>query len=370
MSAVRSDFQQIFWGRRVKVQGAGSENFGFLARFKDNNFGASMGVYFSALPVNRLWSLGLLEDAGWSWRHGRNAEKKLVRGSGESIEVERADNVYWVKASFVAESSVAENAQESVIKYDAELGCMVTKLDDLELHRRACHLHIPGVDAEDCGECEAAKAKRNGHGTSRPENLRPTGPLQVLAVDYVGPVEIMSVDKMTIMLTVIDQFSKSLWIIPLSKRSDGPAKIVELISALRARYGKGKDEVAIVSRIRLDNDSCFKADATLKLFVESSAYPMFTSTYSPWANGCVERVNRVVGEFIKTACILTDQRLWSFAVRQLAFVWNRVPRRHRIKSLSGLSPSEVRREYLRLVGEFGERWHEHVDAKHVSSIER
>lgn len=155
----------------------------------------------------------------------------------------------------------------------------------------------PGIDSDIKNYVEACTAcSLNAiHNRREPmiRNELPKGPWRNIAVDFVGPVECYHV------LTIIDCYSRYFNAIPM--KNIETKSVIIVFAQIFGNFGYPE-------MITLDNGPQFN-NVELKTFADSIGIKLnFTTPYSPWQNGLIERSNKTFKNFIKK--VMTDGRSW------------------------------------------------------------
>ena len=174
-----------------------------------------------------------------------------------------------------------------------------------------------------CSHCMQGKAHRLPFNLSSSSS---TSPLELLHADVWGPVSTPSRLGYSYFLSIVDDWSKFSWIIPLFHKSDVPTafhlfklRIENLLSTS-------------IKVLRSDNGGEFTS-ARFKLYLANNGITQqFSCAYTPQQNGTVERKHRHLIEIART--ILIQSRLplsyWLDACHTAIFVINRLPTMHSI----------------------------------------
>ena len=202
-------------------------------------------------------------------------------------------------------------------------------------HRRFCHQNLKGIvqikdknfvhgledvqlDATcDCEVCDSCKITNSS--SHRCIEINTTGPLELLHLDLWGPAQVTSLGGSKYLLTILDDYSRMAFAIPMPSKSKTLDEVRLLFKQLETQLNLK------VRKIRTDNGSEF----TNKDFTEFSASQgivhQFTNPYSPQMNGVAERFNRTLIE--GTRSLLADSGLpktfWAEMANTFTYVKNR-----------------------------------------------
>lgn len=185
--------------------------------------------------------------------------------------------------------------------------------------------------------CLHCIATRTGGMIRRPlgSALHGSRPNEVIHMDYLymGP----SVTDATYLLVIKDDFSSFTWLWPTSSASSEAA--ADALSTWIGSFGS-------VEWLISDQGSHFKSELLRTLTADTHTQHHFTTAYSPWANGTVERVCR---EVLRTCRALLSEwqlaeRDWPAVTECVQSVMNQAPLR-RLGQRQG-APSGVYRSPL------------------------
>jgi hypothetical protein len=127
-------------------------------------------------------------------------------------------------------------------------------------------------------------------------------------------------------LVVVDHFSKWLSVVPIRNKT---AKTV--VNMLEHRILPTLPRMP--DRILTDNGPEFSSEIFSAMLTSYGIKHIFTTPYRPASNGCVERVNRTIGEFLKN--IVESPGSWDTRLGKAVMVYNNT--KH---SELGMSPAE------------------------------
>lgn len=186
------------------------------------------------------------------------------------------------------------------------------------------------VDQQPCEICIKGKHSRHPFGKS---DSRATGLLQLIHTDLCGPMLVDSIGGSRYILTLIDDYSRKLFVIMIRRKSDAANKIKEFVNFVEKQTGKK------VKAIRSDNGTEYINNNLAKFMLERGIEHQQTAPYTPEQNGLAERFNRTLVE--KARCMLFDSGLdvkfWGEAVNTAAYIINRSPS----KALANKTPEEM-----------------------------
>ena len=234
-------------------------------------------------------------------------------------------------------------------KSDTVISCRVSKWrfvsklsesEKLRLHRAAGHLSIPNVSVH-CEDCVLTKGAKLGHAKSSDPNRRAKVPLEQLNIDFWGPIP-KSKDNNTFVIVVICDVSAYVWMYPVKSKDAVVDVVSKLIKEVRATEGVVLND-KVIHTVRSDNEAVFRSNAWRQMLLAANVKEAHSACYSPSMNGVCERFMRTLADNLRANLRGTDQTLWDYCVRYVAWTWNRIPRprynRHPI--FNGLAPKDV-----------------------------
>jgi hypothetical protein len=128
-------------------------------------------------------------------------------------------------------------------------------------------------------------------------------------------------------LTVVDVFSKRAWAIPLRDKS-GP------------RVAKAFDDHVLVEDapavVQADNGLEFRNHHFKELEARHGFKQVFSSSYSPQSNGCVERFNKTLKQLIRHHLVSSGSKRWVGVLPDLLANYN-----SSVHSSTGYSPDDI-----------------------------
>ncbi|KAJ9567388.1 LOW QUALITY PROTEIN: hypothetical protein OSB04_003354 [Centaurea solstitialis] len=147
-----------------------------------------------------------------------------------------------------------------------------------------------------------------------------SSPLQLLHMDLFGPTNVMSIDKKSYCLVIVDDYSRFTWVYFLRTKDETSGLIKPFVIRMENKTNLR------VKVIRSDNGTEFK-NADLNSFCEEKGIErQYSAPRTPQQNGVAERRNRTLIEAART--MLVDSKLpitfWAEAVNTTCYVQNRV----------------------------------------------
>lgn len=222
-----------------------------------------------------------------------------------------------------------------VRKWHARLGhpslaCMTEVNKEFQLSLDAQAMNNMGF----CPVCVKAKAIRaafHRHADSQYKAIRILGTLcsDLAVVSTAGngkrkrskePI-CPTLDGHKYALVVIDEYSHSVFVRLLHKKSDAKPAIIALVKWLQGRTGY------IVERFHSDGGGEFIDQELLNFFNQNGTRITRTTTDTPQRNGMAERMNRTLFEIVRSLMVQADapQSLWGEALKHAEHIYNSTP---------------------------------------------
>ncbi|SYW81521.1 uncharacterized protein UHO2_00045 [Ustilago hordei] len=168
-----------------------------------------------------------------------------------------------------------------------------------------------------CEQCLRSKSTsaRMGKGSSK----RAIGPLDLIHVNLI--IDSSHVTEYTCMLVLVDDHSKYVYAQPLTRKSHAFIQLKRIVSFLETQMDRK------LKAIQSDQGMEWKSNDALEWSLEKGIEWQTTVGYNSKQNGWVERMNRTLGEKMRT--LLMQRRLpkkfWPYVIRAAAFKINLTP---------------------------------------------
>ena len=172
---------------------------------------------------------------------------------------------------------------------------------------------------EVCEACQKGKMKRSSHKSKTVNSI--SAPLQLIHMDLLGLVNVLSISRNKYALVMVDDFSRYTWVEFMHSKYETPHIIIENIKKIE----KQAEDQNSVKRLRSDNGTEFR-NATLSEFCKNKGIVKeFSAARTPQQNGVVQRKNRTLVETART--MRQDAKLqtsfWEEAVNTACSTQNR-----------------------------------------------
>ncbi|GFW78822.1 retrovirus-related Pol polyprotein from transposon TNT 1-94 [Trichonephila clavipes] len=164
----------------------------------------------------------------------------------------------------------------------------------------------------ECEPCRLNKYKRVSFQSI--ECTRSKAPLNLLHCDVWGPANVIGKRGEKYYLSVLDDYSRRMFIFPMCHKSD----TYDILAKFIIRAERQLD--LKVKAVRTDFGGEFIASILSDFFVERGIKHEKTNIYTPQQNGASERLNRTVIDGESGL----DKSFWPEAVLYFVHVWNRL----------------------------------------------
>nr|GFA06388.1 retrovirus-related Pol polyprotein from transposon TNT 1-94 [Tanacetum cinerariifolium] len=132
-----------------------------------------------------------------------------------------------------------------------------------------------------CSSCELSKSKRSSFKSKAVLNSK--GRLNLLHMDYCGPMRVASINGKKYILVIVDDHSRYTWTLFLCSKDETPEVLKEFLTMIQ------RNLQASVITIRTDRGTEF-LNKTLNAFFKEEGIEHQTATArTPKQNGVVER---------------------------------------------------------------------------------
>jgi hypothetical protein len=182
--------------------------------------------------------------------------------------------------------------------------------------------------AEESGLCEPCVLGKQHRAAFKQSSSMTKQPLELVHTDLCGPLPVTSLGGNNYFVTVLDDYSKLSMVRPLTRKSDVPAVVKNILTFLENQSGH------TVKCMRCDNGSEY-INGELESFCLNKGIKLETTVrYTPEQNGAAERLNRTLMEKVRPMLSATSlpKYLWAEAVVTANYVRNRSPVSNRDKT--------------------------------------
>ncbi|KAK9078793.1 hypothetical protein SSX86_002851 [Deinandra increscens subsp. villosa] len=249
--------------------------------------------------TRNLLSLGTFEKNGFNVSL-KNGKAKIIKGSMVVLTGTRCENnVYLLDGRVKVELNNAVTHSEDS--------------DSILWHNRLGHISDQGLM-----ELKKQQVLKGYKGTGKHNSK---GILDYAHADLWGPARTESLGGARYFLSIIDDFSRRVWVIILKTKDEAFRRFKEWKIAVENQYGKK------LKKLRTDNGLEFCNSQFDQFCKEFGVIRNHTVPGTPQQNGLVERMNRTL--LNKVRCMLHSSGLpksfWAEAVVTATYLVNRSP---------------------------------------------
>ena len=265
-------------------------------------------------------SLGTFERAGYNVSL-KDGKAKIVKGSLVVLSGTRKDNnIYLLDGSVIkrSENIAATLEQDSMaLLWHKRLG-HISNQGLVELMKQQAISDIRNCDFGFCETCIFGKHKRVKFTRGKHTTI---GVLDYVHSDLWGPAKVESLGGARYFMSIIDDFSRRVWVFILKNKSEAFSRFKEWKKLVETQTGK------VVKKLRTDNGLEFCSGEFNQFCKSNGIVRHLTVPGTPQQNGLAERMNRTLLE--KVRCMLTSSGLakqfWAEAVTTAVYLVNRSP---------------------------------------------
>ncbi|KAJ0522195.1 putative RNA-directed DNA polymerase [Helianthus annuus] len=266
-----------------------------------------------------LLSLGTLEKMGYhvSFREGK---ARVIKGSMVVLSGTRIkNNIYMLDCKVVdgVAAVASEEGDDEALKWHKRLG-HISQQGLIELSKQQVLGDLKNCDISFCESCVLGKQKRVKFSKGKHSSK---GVLDYVNSDLWGPARTETLGGGRYFLSIIDDYSRRVWVYVLKHKSDTFKKFQEWKVLVENQTEKK------VKKLRTDNGLEFCNHEFDKFCKENGIARHLTIPGTPQQNGLAERMNRTLLERVR--CMLATsgmpKKFWSEAVSTAAYLINRCP---------------------------------------------
>ncbi|KAH9660266.1 hypothetical protein KPL70_024153 [Citrus sinensis] len=265
-----------------------------------------------------LISLGMLDQIGCKIRI-ESGQLWVLNGSNLVMKGTRKNGVYVLEGEVISgEAGVSERSTEDKTKiWHLRLGHISEKgLKELE------HQGMFGTDKigklEFCEVCVLGKSSR---GSFKRSNQKSQGRLEYAHTDLWGPAQNVSLGGNRYFLSIIDDFSRKVWVYVLKNKDQVFEKFKEWKHLVENQTGQR------LKKLRTDNGLEFCNQPFDSFCAAEGVARHRTVRMTPQQNGLAERMNRTLMD--KVRCVLIQSKLpktlWAETLLTACYLVNLIP---------------------------------------------
>ncbi|UYV62945.1 hypothetical protein LAZ67_2002573 [Cordylochernes scorpioides] len=289
-------------------------------------------LYVEKLSGN-LMSVNKLVDDNKKVLFDKDGGHIMEEDGEEILMAQRINDFYIIKTS--APEEIPSQALKATLHtwndWHKRLGHLNEEYMKQMLKNNSAHnFNTQSQNMDTCQVCIQAKHPR----TPFKPVLYPqsTRPLDLIHIDLIGPIQEESIGGAKYVLTLVDDFSRKIFVEFLSSK-------LETFDIIRSFIEEIEKEKEIkVKQLRSDNGKEFTNHQMTQYLKGKGIKHQLTNVYTPQQNGISERYNRTLIE--GTRALLIDSQLplryWAETMSTFAYLKNRTP----CKKLGWITPEE------------------------------
>nr|GEV90989.1 putative ribonuclease H-like domain-containing protein [Tanacetum cinerariifolium] len=164
-------------------------------------------------------------------------------------------------------------------------------------------------------------------------SIKTNASFELIHCDIWGGYRIPSYTRANYFLTIVDDFSRAIWIFLLKYKSEASQHLKNFHRMIKVQFEKG------IKRIRCDNGGEFTSTKMLEFYNENGILLETTCPHTPQQNRVVERKHRHLLETARALRISANlpKRFWGECILTAAYVINRLPS----KVIKNKTPFEI-----------------------------
>ncbi|GKA86712.1 putative RNA-directed DNA polymerase, partial [Tanacetum coccineum] len=169
-----------------------------------------------------------------------------------------------------------------------------------------------------CDSCAKAKHTRLPFPSSF---IKTSAPFELIHCDIWGGYRVSSYTKANYFLTIVDDFSRAVWLFLLKHKSEASQCLKIFHKMIEVQFEKQ------IKRVRCDNGGEFTSNDMLEFYNEKGILLETTCPHTPQQNGVVERKHRHLLETTRALRIGANRpkRFWGECILTAAHVIIRLP---------------------------------------------
>ncbi|WVZ14807.1 hypothetical protein V8G54_012373 [Vigna mungo] len=311
--------------KACRVQGVGSVR---LKMFDNREMVLQAVRYVPELKRN-LISISAFDLGGYTTKV-EDGVMRVCYGDSVVAKGRRRNDLYILEGSTViGHVSVASGTENTARLWHLRMGHISEKgLEELEKQGLLLGDKLQKLDF--CDHCVLGKSHRIPFGKGKHSTERP---FEYVHADLWGPARTLTHGGVAYFLSIIDDFSRRVWIYVLKNKSETFQKFKEWHTQIENQLG------CRLKCLRTDNGLEFVSEEFNGFCKEKGIRRHRTVVGTPQQNGLAERMNRTILERVR--CMLLGSRLskafWGEAANTAVYLINRSPS----SALNFKTPMEV-----------------------------
>ncbi|KAK2414224.1 cysteine-rich RECEPTOR kinase [Trifolium repens] len=300
--------------KACKVQGVGTIR---LKMFDDRDFLLKNVRYIPELKRN-LISISMFDGLGYSTRIERGV-MRISHGALVIAKGSKMNGLYILEGSTVISNACVTSVENADITklWHLRLG-HVSERGLVELAKQGLLGKEKLNKLDFCDNCTLGKQHKVKFGVGVHKSSRP---FEYVHSDLWGPASVSTHGGGSYFLSIIDDYSRRVWVHIIKNKSDTFEKFKEWHTLIENQTGTK------LKVLRTDNGLEFVSEQFNEFCRLKGIKRHRTVTYTPQQNGLAERMNRTLLERVR--CMLLGAGLpksfWGEAVNTAAYLINRCP---------------------------------------------
>ena len=304
-------------GQEIKVRGVGAYD---IQAETGTTLRLRQCVYAPSLIANFL-SAAKLNDNGMDILLMRDGTWKVVDDDGIVASGVRKNGMYLlsVKESDTAKIAAIGRQSRTIMDWHRSLGHL--NFSDLLGMSEKLGIKKPYTIPE-CKTCSLAKISKRPHKKDKSKSkIESTQPLERIHTDLSGKIRTPAIEGYQYFLTLIDDYSRYLTVFLIKSKQEVYEKFVEFQELVENQFEKK------IKKVRSDNGTEYTNQHFVQLFKEKGILHEHTNVESPEENGVAERINRTIGNGVRSSLIDSGMptRYWPYAVQYITQMQNVSP---------------------------------------------
>ncbi|KAJ9535118.1 hypothetical protein OSB04_un001804 [Centaurea solstitialis] len=300
----------------IKIKGKGS----ILFQGKSGQQRLMTEIYFIPALKNNIISLGQATEAGCDIRMKDNYLTMHDADNCLLMKVQRTPNrLYKIKLKIGVPICLHSRLSEDTWRWHARLG-HINFASMKKTSKNGLVKGLPQFDHENqlCESCLVGKQTRKSFPTTT--TYKAKRPLELVHGDLCGPITPATKGQNRYVFTLIDDFSRFMWIYLLKEKSEAFTHFKKFKALAENEIGKS------LKVFRSDRGGEFTSLEFNTFCDQNGVKRHLTAPYSPQQNGIVERRNRTLMDMTRSImkAMHVPNYLWGEAVNHSTNLINRV----------------------------------------------
>ncbi|KAK9050950.1 hypothetical protein SSX86_027575 [Deinandra increscens subsp. villosa] len=169
-----------------------------------------------------------------------------------------------------------------------------------------------------CDSCAKAKHTRLPFPVG---SIKTHSCFELMHCDIWGPYRTPSTSRASYFLTVVDDYSRAVWVFLIKHKNDARECLIEFHKWVKTQFEKN------IKRFRCDNGGEFTSNRMLKFYADQGIVLETTCPHTPQQNGVVERKHRHLLEVARALRFEANlpTKFWGECILTATYLINRLP---------------------------------------------